>query len=155
MIHFCRFLCIFIFWILNIPFVAHNTTHRSYTNITTFICGWCQAIRSKLRCKMRDFPEFRNIPYFWPVMYIPITALDATKQQKCFDTTLGYWVYSYKCICLRVFIGIRKRIRLCICTCICICIHLIYIYAYICVCICIRVYLRARTCVYVCIAYIA
>ena len=63
MIHFCRFLCISFFWTLQILFVVHNTTHASYIKVTIFICGWCQAICSKSRCQMREFPLcFPNIP---------------------------------------------------------------------------------------------
>ena len=69
MIHFCRFLCIYFFWTLQIPFVVHNTTHVSYIIVTKFICGWCQAICSKLRCQMLEFPLcLPNIPNFWPVV---------------------------------------------------------------------------------------
>ena len=71
MIHFCRFLCISFFWTLQIAFVVHNTTHGSYIKVTIFICGWCQAICSKLKCQMREFPLcFPNIPNFWPVVYL-------------------------------------------------------------------------------------
>ena len=71
MIHFCRFLCISFFWTLQIAFVVHNTTHGSYIKVTIFICGWCQAICSKLKCQMREFPLcFLNIPNFWPVVYL-------------------------------------------------------------------------------------
>ena len=71
MIHFCRFLCNFFFWTLQIPFVLHNTTHGSCIKVTIFIYGWCQAICSKLRCQMWEFPWcFPNIPNFWPVVYL-------------------------------------------------------------------------------------
>ena len=71
MIHLCRFICISFFWTLQIPFVVHNTTHVRYILVTKFICGWCQAICSKLRCKMLEFPLcLPNIPNFWPVVYV-------------------------------------------------------------------------------------
>ena len=61
------------FWTLQIPFVVHNTTHGSYILITIFIGGWSQAIRSKLKCQMREFPLcFSNIPYIWPAVYVLI-----------------------------------------------------------------------------------
>ena len=42
-----------------------------YIIITKFICGWCQAICSKLRCQMLEFPLcLPNIPNFWPVVYM-------------------------------------------------------------------------------------
>ena len=71
MTHFCSFLYIIFFWTLQIPFVIHNTTHGSNIKVTILICGWCQAICSKLKCHMREFPMcFPNIPNFWPVVYI-------------------------------------------------------------------------------------
>ena len=69
--HFCRFLCISFFWTLQIPFVVHKTTHVSYITVTKFICGWCQAICSKLRCQMLEFPLcLPKIPNFCPVVYM-------------------------------------------------------------------------------------
>ena len=73
MSHFCRFLYISFSWTLQIPFLIHNTTHGSNIKVTMFICGWCQAICSKLKCHMQEFPLcFPNIPNFWPVVYTQI-----------------------------------------------------------------------------------
>ena len=70
------------FWTLQIAFVVHNTTHGSNIKVTIFICGWCQAICSKLKCQMREFPLcFPNYPNFWPVVFIHIHGV----------TDIMYW----------------------------------------------------------------
>ena len=50
---------------LQIAFFIHNTTRECCISLTILVCGSCQAISSKSKCKIRVFPlSYLNISYF-------------------------------------------------------------------------------------------
>ena len=107
---------VYFFWTLQIPFVVHNTTHGSYIKVTIFICGWCQAICSKLKYQMREFPLcFRNIPNFWPVVYIVTTYSHTLSPSPCphslspsISPHLSPYIYAYKYIYIYSYSLLQK-----------------------------------------------
>ena len=49
-------LCIVYFGHCNWHFFVHSTTHESYITVTILVFGWCQAISSESKCKIRMSP---------------------------------------------------------------------------------------------------